>query len=94
MIYRCQTFLTNFIGFPENPHDNEQIAGQTKDGGNDNPARREDVGIESLLGAARPCHQDVAYDDKDTGRHQDATTAHYETEGVFNAAEYSVHISG
>ena len=46
--------LTNFIGFSENPNDNEQIASQTKDGSNNDSARRENVRIERLLSTARP----------------------------------------
>ena len=67
----CPTLhgLTFFI---KNGDDNQEIACEAERGGDDDSARREDVGVEGLLRAAGPGHQQVADGNEDAGGNHDA----------------------
>ena len=69
-VIKCEAVLC----FSEDAYDNQQVTGETEHRGNDDSAGREDVGIESLLRAARASHQQVADGYEDAGNNQDAAT--------------------
>ena len=62
------------LRFSEDADDNQQVTSEAKHRGNDDSASREDVGIESLLRAARASHQQVADGYEDAGSNQNAAT--------------------
>ena len=73
--------------FTENGDDNQQVAGKAEHGGNDNSAGREDVGVEGLLRAARPRHQQVACGNEDTGSNEDAATGQEDFNQIVHIGE-------
>ena len=84
--------LNKLSFFAEDANDYQDITGEAEQGCNDDAARREDVGIEGLLRAARPRHQQVADGDEDAGDNEDAATGQQETEETSGVICCGVHI--
>lgn len=70
--YQLAQYYMVLTFFIKNGDDNQEIACEAERGGDDDSARREDVGVEGLLRAAGPGHQQVADGNEDAGGNHDA----------------------
>ena len=86
-----------FIGliplpFTEDADDYQEVADQADDRCHDNPSNRENIGFEGLFITTGTSHQRIPCYYYQARCYDDVATGHKDTDGMFNAVEYSVHI--